>query len=85
MVLYVGLYQLYIAKGYQEFAGIESSVTTKVSNVSLKLVFLTVSVVFYIRILSCKKKPKLNADFSLDVTNISPFPVSLDLIKSISN
>ncbi len=29
-VLYVGLYQLWFARGYQEFAGIESSVTTKV-------------------------------------------------------
>ena len=30
VVLYVGLYQLWYAQGYQEFAGIESSVTTKV-------------------------------------------------------
>jgi len=29
-VLYVGLYQLWFARGYQEFAGMESSVTTKV-------------------------------------------------------
>ena len=29
-VLYVTLYQLWYAQGYQEFAGIESSVTTKV-------------------------------------------------------
>jgi hypothetical protein len=29
-VLYVGLYQLWYAQGYQEVAGIESSVTTKV-------------------------------------------------------
>ena len=30
VVLYVGLYQLWYAQGYQEFAGMESSVTTKV-------------------------------------------------------
>ena len=29
-VLYVTLYQLWYAQGYQEFEGIESSVTTKV-------------------------------------------------------
>ena len=31
VVLYVGLYQLWFAKGYQEFAEMESSVTTKVN------------------------------------------------------
>ena len=30
VVLYVGLYQLWYAQGYQEFADAESSVTTKV-------------------------------------------------------
>ena len=30
VVLYVGLYQLWYAQGYQEFADVESSVTTKV-------------------------------------------------------
>ena len=30
VVLYVGMYQLWYAQGYQEFAGMESSVTTKV-------------------------------------------------------
>ena len=30
MVLFVGLYQFWYAQGYQEFAGMESSVTTKV-------------------------------------------------------
>ena len=30
VVLYVALYQLWYAQGYQEFAGMESSVTTKV-------------------------------------------------------
>ena len=30
VLLYVFLYQLWLAKGYQEFAGLESSVTTKV-------------------------------------------------------
>ena len=30
VVLYVGLYQLWYAQGYQQFSGIESSVTTKV-------------------------------------------------------
>ena len=30
VVLYVGLYQLWYAQGYQEFADMESSVTTKV-------------------------------------------------------
>ena len=30
VVLYVSLYQLWYAQGYQEFAGVESSVTTKV-------------------------------------------------------
>ena len=33
VVLYVGLYQLWYAQGYQEFAGMESSVTTKVRQV----------------------------------------------------
>ena len=32
-VLYVTLYQLWYAQGYQEFAGIESSVTTKVNSI----------------------------------------------------
>ena len=31
VIMYVVLYQLWYAQGYQEFAGIESSVTTKVS------------------------------------------------------
>ena len=30
VVMYVCLYQLWYAQGYQEFAGVESSVTTKV-------------------------------------------------------
>ena len=30
VILFVGVYQLWYAQGYQEFAGIESSVTTKV-------------------------------------------------------
>ena len=33
VVLYVGLYQLWYAQGYQEFADVESSVTTKVGHV----------------------------------------------------
>jgi len=37
IVLYVGLYQLYYARGYQEFAGIESSVTTKVKGYSMSV------------------------------------------------
>ena len=32
-IVYVTLYQLWYAQGYQEFAGIESSVTTKVGEV----------------------------------------------------
>ena len=32
VILYVGLYQLWYAQGYQEFAGMESSVTTKVGS-----------------------------------------------------
>ena len=30
VILYVGVYQLWYAQGYQEFAGMESSVTSKV-------------------------------------------------------
>ena len=32
-VLFVSLYQMWFAQGYQEFAGIESSVTTKVGDI----------------------------------------------------
>ena len=32
VVLYVGLYQLWYAQGYQEFSGVESSTTTKVGD-----------------------------------------------------
>ena len=43
VLLYVFLYQLYYAKGYQEFAGIESSVTTKVGTTEKHPALLLVS------------------------------------------
>ena len=36
VVLYVTLYQLWYAQGYQEFSTVESSTTTKVSSHKLK-------------------------------------------------
>merc|ERR1719471_1221726 len=35
VVLYVGLYQLWYAQGYQEFSSVESSTTTKVKGYSI--------------------------------------------------
>ena len=40
VVMYVCLYQLWYAKGYQEFATVESSVTTKVGIVGILLRFV---------------------------------------------
>jgi hypothetical protein len=37
VVLYVGLFALWMKQGYQEFATVESSVTTKVKGITMSI------------------------------------------------